>query len=205
MPEFDTLVVSQEIFENQTFKDMFQSTFPSKECLMISIGETSSSSTMLSQTETYLTTRQLIHSEGLLGGLRSGAVWHFAQKLVEQGKRVIAVLDDSARLYSDTLLNEDWLLDHDVVDPKAQHDLLIKFRGASVEDLQLPEAVSIFETQTVGEAMDIMISRDFSQLPVISKKRKIIGLVSLDKIQRDLYSKKITLNDQVSNGMVRFF
>jgi predicted transcriptional regulator len=55
---------------------------------------------------------------------------------------------------------------------------------ATVEDLQLPEAICIFQNRSISEALTIMSMQDFSQLPVIDNNRKLIGIVSLDKISK---------------------
>jgi hypothetical protein len=49
-----------------------------------------------------------------------------------------------------------------------------------------------------------MVSRDFSQLPVLNEKRKIIGLVSLQQVQEGLMDGKVVLEEPVTNSMVRF-
>ncbi|RKO99135.1 hypothetical protein CXG81DRAFT_14961 [Caulochytrium protostelioides] len=73
-----------------------------------------------------------------------------------------------------------------MADPPAA-DAALKYRGASVEDLQLAAVVTVTETSTLGEALDRMLSHDFSQLPVISKSRKIFGFVTLASINQALH------------------
>ncbi|RKO91255.1 hypothetical protein BDK51DRAFT_31103 [Blyttiomyces helicus] len=80
-----------------------------------------------------------------------------------------------------------------------------KYRGASVEDLQLPEAISIIETQTVAEALELMALNEFSQAPVVSSKRRVKGLVTYAKLQADRSSGALTdLGEPVSKWMHRF-
>lgn len=102
---------------------------------------------------------------GVLCGLESGSVLHYSKYLCE-GSR-LAILSDSAFLYPELFEDE-------------QLDLGSRFPTAIVDDLQLPEATTVFDTQSVRHAIEIMQMRDFSQLPVVNEKRKIVGLIKLE-------------------------
>lgn len=74
-----------------------------------------------------------------------------------------------------------------------------------MEDLQLPAAVTIPPTAPVSHALDLMLEREYSQLPVIrTDNRKLVGYVSLASLQARLESGAIQLNDPVREAMYGF-
>eukprot|EP00842_Homolaphlyctis_polyrhiza_P002437 jgi/Hompol1/3194/HPOL_006399-RA len=142
-----------------------------------------------------ISARSIMRS-GILGGLAAGATMLAAKKYEPQAGSVVCILTDSAHSFADTLLNPDWLLENGIFDPLQVEEANRKFRGASVEDLQLPEAVCIYATSSCSQAMETMIARDFSQLPVINPKRKIVGLVSLAKLTAEMNSGNLSNLDE---------
>ncbi|KAJ3288137.1 hypothetical protein HK104_008327 [Borealophlyctis nickersoniae] len=162
---------------------------------------------MVGARDACLAARNLMSQHGLLCGVGSGAALAAATAHASGiGKDTIVVLlGDSAKDFASTLLDEDWLLQHGIVDPRSREEAEQKFRGASVEDLQLGEAISIVENHPVGEAIELMVSRDFSQLPVINARRKIVGLISLGKLQAHINSGEIkNMSEPVSKWMYLF-
>ena len=53
--------------------------------------------------------------------------------------------------------------------------------------------------------MAVMMSRDFSQLPVINKKRKIVGLISLAQIQDELVKGGESVLDEPVTSVMQAF
>ncbi|KAG0263501.1 hypothetical protein DFQ27_001753 [Actinomortierella ambigua] len=167
----------------------------------------------------YSTARLLIKHEGLLCGPSSGGVvaaaLHYADEALEVASsdvsklRVLTILNDTARNYTSTLMSDDWLLEHDLMDATlaraAAYHRHEKYRAASVEDLQLPAAVTIPPTATVGYAMDLMMTREFSQLPVIHPtNRKLMGYISQTTLTNLLEEGQAHDDDQVSKWMYSF-
>lgn len=159
----------------------------------------------------YSTARRLLQYDGVLGGPSSGAVVAAAMKIEPAQGCVVAILNDTCRNYASTLLSDSFLseqnlLDHEL-EAQIRNDNFSKFRGASVEDLQLPEAVSVLATAPIEEALRIMLERDFSQLPVVNQHRKMIGFVSQGHLEHLLITgqadrltplSEVTLNLQAS-------
>nr|CAG8504541.1 11121_t:CDS:10 [Entrophospora candida] len=149
----------------------------------------------ISDKDSFTMARKLI-AEGFLAGSSSGAVVHaailYAKNYMSKEKqtRILTILNDTARNYSSTLLSDEWLLENDLMDDetfkKLEYQKLEKFRAASVEDLQLPAALTISPNVKISRAIDLMIEREFSQLPVIDSHRKLIGYVSLASLQTHL-------------------
>ncbi|KAF9318572.1 hypothetical protein BG003_011009 [Podila horticola] len=168
----------------------------------------------VSDQESYSTARQLIREEGVFCGPSSGSVvaaaLHYSESLAKDLKpRILTILNDTARNYSSTLLSDDWLLEHDLMDEtmarSAAYNRHEKYRAASVEELQLPAAVTIPPTSTVGYALDLMMTREFSQLPVLNPtNRKLMGYISLTALTNLLEEGRAKETDLVSQWMYSF-
>ncbi|PUU78036.1 hypothetical protein B9Z19DRAFT_1127379 [Tuber borchii] len=83
-----------------------------------------------------------------------------------------------------------------------------KYRGATVEDLDLPPALSISPSTPISTALAMAHDRDYSQLTVTSSTtRALLGYLSVPKIESLLRSPSasdIKLSDPVSKVMNRF-
>jgi len=54
-----------------------------------------------------------------------------------------------------------------------------RYRGAVVEDLQLPPAFALDRDERISKAIELAYERDFSYFPVLSKERKPLGYVDV--------------------------
>lgn len=119
----------------------------------------------------------------------------------------VVILNDSAKNYTSTLLSDDWLFENDLADDLITRELEYvsqnRYRAASVEDLQLPAAVTISPLSSVAHAMDLMLEREYSQLPVIDH-RKLVGYISMASLQDRLERGTVQLNDTVQSCMFVF-
>ncbi|KAL7273673.1 hypothetical protein RUND412_003445 [Rhizina undulata] len=82
-----------------------------------------------------------------------------------------------------------------------------KFRGATVEDLDLAPALSIIPSAHISTALAMSYDRDYSQLTVVSPTtRSLLGYLDVDKIKALLSrpESKVSENDPVSKVMNRF-
>jgi len=159
-----------------------------------------------------VTTTNLLSFTGPSSGSVIVAALRYSQTLVKNGSqkpRVLTILNDTARNYLSTLLSDDWLLEHDLMDEAMAKSVAYhrheKYRAASVEDLQLPAAVTVPPTATVGYALDLMMTREFSQLPVINpSNRKLMGYISLTTLTNLMEDGRAQESDQVSKWMFSF-
>jgi cystathionine beta-synthase len=168
----------------------------------------------VSDQEAYSVTRRLIRDEGLLCGPSSGAVVAAAMRHADtitshttHTPQFVVILNDSSKNYTSTLLSDDWLFENNLADDLITGELQYvsqnRYRAASVEDLQLPAAVTISPSASVSHALDLMLEREYSQLPVI-QNRKLVGYVSLSGLQDHLEHGKAQLNDKVETHMYSF-
>lgn len=123
--------------------------------------------------------------------------------------RSVVLLNDTMRNYTSTLLSDEWLLENDLVDEITTKQLEYlsseRYRAASVEDLQLAAAVTISPSATVSHALNLMLEREYSHLPVIrSSNKKLVGYVSLSTLEAHLADDSAKPDDPVSKWMFNF-
>ncbi|KAI8090031.1 tryptophan synthase beta subunit-like PLP-dependent enzyme [Halteromyces radiatus] len=172
----------------------------------------------VSDKEAYSTARRLIRDQGILCGPSSGAVTAAAIQYAKQQPsenhstheyRSVVILNDSAQNYTSTLLNDEWIFENDLADEVMIKELEYlsydRYRAASVEDLQLPAAMTITPSTTISRALDLMYEREYSQLPVVhANNKKLVGYVSLASLEARLNQGTSHPNDQVDSCMFSF-
>ncbi|CAG8783385.1 14603_t:CDS:2, partial [Acaulospora morrowiae] len=145
----------------------------------------------------------------------SGSVVSAALKYAEtripsssSSTRILCILNDTARNYGSTLLSDEWLLENDLMDEenirKIEYQRIEKYRAASVEDLQLPAAVTVSPNSALSHAIELMMEREFSQLPVVNENRKLLGYVSLASLQDHIDAGDALPSEKIERWMFTF-
>ncbi|KAJ3013735.1 hypothetical protein HKX48_005546 [Thoreauomyces humboldtii] len=162
--------------------------------------------------ESFLMARRLIREEGLLCGGSSGAAVVGALKAartLKKGQRCVVLLADSIRNYMTKHLNDDWMKAHGYIDSetvKKEEARVSQWGGARIKDLQLPEAVTVPESTTCRDAVAVMQSRGFDQLPVVTADAAphLIGLLTLGHLLSKIHSGQTSLDKPVGSAMFHF-
>ncbi|KAF2467567.1 uncharacterized protein BDR25DRAFT_292051 [Lindgomyces ingoldianus] len=80
-----------------------------------------------------------------------------------------------------------------------------KYRGATVEDLEPPPALSVKPSDPVSHALMSAFERDYTHLTVISQEnRALLGYISIPRLQQLLKEHKVKETDLVETAMLRF-
>ncbi|KAF9561439.1 hypothetical protein CPC08DRAFT_635378 [Agrocybe pediades] len=79
-----------------------------------------------------------------------------------------------------------------------------KYRGAVVEDLQLPPAFSVSSNEAISRAIEQAYERDFSHIPVLDRNRRPLGYVDVAKLKQKWEAGQANPDDKVSQYMTRF-
>ncbi|KZS97070.1 hypothetical protein SISNIDRAFT_472913 [Sistotremastrum niveocremeum HHB9708] len=79
-----------------------------------------------------------------------------------------------------------------------------KYRGAVVEDLQLPPAFCLPEHESISRAIELAYERDFSHIPVLSKERKPLGYIAVATLKEKWEKGLADPNDSVQSHTVKF-
>ncbi|ORY97649.1 cystathionine beta-synthase [Syncephalastrum racemosum] len=164
-------------------------------------------------TASFLMARRLIREEGILCGGSSGTAMSAAVKVAQslkEGQRCVVILPDSVRNYMTKFLNDDWMRQRGFTDEKFEEQTAEKkatkdFKGATVKDLKLKEAITTDAETTCKEAIDLMESKDFDQLPVTAGPQlRLKGLVTMGNILSRVASKRASLSTPISEIMFHF-
>ncbi|PWA02234.1 hypothetical protein BB558_001625 [Smittium angustum] len=166
----------------------------------------------VSDQNAYCMARELIKN-GIHAGVSSGAVSYaaknyYADNVDSKPHRSMIILCDSARFYTSTLMNDEYMLNSGLADfelnSRLYRKLVDQYRAASIEDLQLPAAVAIHESSPLSYALELMMERDFSQVPVTTANRKLVGFISKTHIENLLVSGEASPESPITDYMHKF-
>ncbi|KAH9942827.1 hypothetical protein B0H21DRAFT_695951 [Amylocystis lapponica] len=79
-----------------------------------------------------------------------------------------------------------------------------KYRGAVVEDLQLPPAFALPAGEPISRAIELAYERDFSHIPVLDRHRKPIGYVDVAALKARWEAGKADPDDKVLQYLTKF-
>ncbi|TFK67601.1 hypothetical protein BDN72DRAFT_798863 [Pluteus cervinus] len=79
-----------------------------------------------------------------------------------------------------------------------------KYRGAVVEDLQLPPAFSLPWNVPISSAIELAYDRDFSHLPVLDRNRKPLGYVDVARLKQQWEAGGASPDDKIVDYMTKF-
>jgi len=89
--------------------------------------------------------------------------------------------------------------------PKATLTGVAKYRGAVVEDLDPPPALSVTPLTPISSALMSAYERDFSHLTVIDQSnRALLGYLNIDSLKAQLKRGEVRGTDGVQKAMSRF-
>ncbi|KAJ1904827.1 cystathionine beta-synthase [Tieghemiomyces parasiticus] len=161
--------------------------------------------------ESFALARRLIKEEGILSGGSSGTALagaiHAAKRL-GKGQRCVVILPDSVRNYMTKFLNDDWMRKNHFLDDRAKQERVeatAQWAGATVADLRLPQAVTVHSDTPCRQAVSVMQSNNFDQLPVLEPHTdRLVGLVTLGNVLSRVSHGKATLDSPVDMAMFHF-
>ncbi|KAJ6571748.1 hypothetical protein B0H19DRAFT_1130986 [Mycena capillaripes] len=79
-----------------------------------------------------------------------------------------------------------------------------KYRGAVVEDLQLPPAFTVQANETILRAIEQAYERDFSHIPVLDRQRRPLGYIEVAPLKTQWEAGNADASDKVVNYMTKF-
>lgn len=165
--------------------------------------------------ESLIMARRLIRQEGLLCGGSSGTALAGALKAIKRsglgaGKRVVCIFPDSTRNYMTKFLSNDWMWKQGFVDEErgigrdeASRDDW--WTTHTVAELGVKEPVTVLPTVSCKEAVDLLVSHGFDELPVVTDAGEIVGVVTEGNVASKLASGRAAPTDPVSEVVYKGF
>jgi cystathionine beta-synthase len=155
----------------------------------------------ISDRESFLTARELLKKEGLMGGSSTGtlvaAALRYCREQTEP-KKVLSLVCDTGNRYLSKVYNDHWMRDHGLLEGSNHGDL----RDLIARPMASRDAVTVGHQESVANAYKRMMLYDISQLPVMDGER-IVGIVDESDILLAVYNNPARFAEPVSTAMVR--
>lgn len=138
---------------------------------------------VVSDKESFEMARSLAREEGILAGGSSGLALTAARKVVKKIKKgiVVVIFPDSGKNYLSKFYNDDWMRDFGFLDETEDSIALLLNKKLHF--------ISISANSSPQEAVSIMKKYKISQMPVVDKKRHVVGTICEKILIQNLYGK----------------
>lgn len=126
--------------------------------------------------------RRLTREEGLFVGGSTGLIVHaaidLARRIDDPEAFVVAILCDTGERYLSKLYSDEWMRENQMLDSKqVTAGFLLDAKDGSA-----PPLVTVAPTQTVRQALNLMVTYDVSQLPILDASH-CVGSLSESALQ----------------------
>ncbi|CAF0846666.1 unnamed protein product [Rotaria sp. Silwood1] len=153
--------------------------------------------------------RKLIKDEGMLCGASSGSAMSCAIQACKdfnltEKQNCVVILPDSVRNYMTKFLSDDWMYEREFLDIKDEPNSEW-WHSMPISSLQLREPVTVSSNTTIQAVLDIMHTRGFDQVPVISDDGTFIGMTTMCEIMAKMSRGTVNAQDQVSKAVTDKF
>ena len=150
--------------------------------------------------ESFLTARELLEKEGILGGSSSGTLLAAALRYCREQatpKNVLVFVCDTGNKYLSKMYNDFWMLDNGFLERPQHGDL----RDLILRPFAARDTVVVGPGDLLITAWQRMKLYDVSQLPVMEGDR-IVGIVDESDVLLHVYGDEARFRDPVATAMV---
>ncbi len=150
--------------------------------------------------ESFLTARELLEKEGILGGSSTGTLLAAALKYCREQtvpKKVLVFVCDTGNKYLSKMYNDYWMLDNGFIERPSHGDL----RDLILRPYSQRDTVVVGPADLLVTAYQRMKLYDVSQLPVMDGEH-IVGIVDESDVLLHVYGDESRFRDPVSTAMV---
>ena len=154
----------------------------------------------ISDKESFLTARELLEKEGILGGSSSGTLLAAALKYCREQttpKNVLVFVCDTGNKYLSKMYNDYWMLDNGFLERETFGDL----RDLILRPYSQRDTVIVSPKDLLITAYNRMKLYDVSQLPVMDGDA-IVGILDESDVLMHVYGDESRFRDPVSTAMV---
>ncbi|MBP3974059.1 pyridoxal-phosphate dependent enzyme [Pseudoxanthomonas spadix] len=150
--------------------------------------------------ESFLTARELLAKEGILGGSSTGTLLAAALRYCREQtapKRVLVLVCDTGNKYLSKMYNDYWMLDNGFIERPQHGDL----RDLILRPYSQKDTVVVAPTDLLTTAYQRMKLYDVSQLPVMDGE-KLVGIIDESDVLLHVYGDEARFGDPVATAMV---
>jgi cystathionine beta-synthase len=154
----------------------------------------------ISDRESFLTARELLAKEGVLGGSSTGTLVAAALKYCREQttpKRVVTLVCDTGNKYLSKFYNDYWMLDNGFIEHEQHGDL----RDLLLRPFAQRDTVVVGPHEPLITAYTRMKLYDVSQLPVIDGET-LVGILDESDVLMHVHADETRFNDAVSTAMM---
>jgi cystathionine beta-synthase len=154
----------------------------------------------VSDKESFLTARELLEKEGILGGSSTGTLLAAALKYCREQttpRKVLVFVCDTGNKYLSKMYNDYWMLDNGFLEREQQGDL----RDLILRPYSQRDTVVVGPADLLVTAYQRMKLYDVSQLPVMDGDN-IVGIIDESDALLHVYGDEARFRDPVSTAMV---
>src|SRR6476659_9686440 len=154
----------------------------------------------ISDKESFLTARELLAKEGILGGSSTGTLLAAALKYCREQatpKRVLVFVCDTGNKYLSKMYNDYWMLDNGFLEREQHGDL----RDLILRPFSQRDTVVVGPDDLLVTAYQRMKLYDVSQLPVMDGD-ELVGIVDESDVLLHVYGDEARFRDPVATAMV---
>lgn len=154
----------------------------------------------ISDQESFLAARELLRTEGILGGSSTGTLLAAALKYCREQttpKKVLVFVCDTGNKYLSKLYNDYWMLDNGFLEREQHGDL----RDLILRPYSRRDTVVLAPTDLLVTAYQRMKLYEISQLPVMDGDR-IVGILDESDVLLHVYGDEARFREPVSSAMV---
>ena len=154
----------------------------------------------ISDRESFLTGRDLLEKEGVLGGSTAGTLLAASLRWCREqttSKRVVTLVPDTGNKYLSKMYNDYWMLDNGFIEREQHGDL----RDLIVRPYSQRDTVVVAPTDLLTVAYQRMKLYDVSQLPVMQDER-IVDILDESDVLLHVYGHEERFREPVSTAMV---
>ncbi|RPD87762.1 pyridoxal-phosphate dependent enzyme [Luteimonas sp. 100069] len=154
----------------------------------------------ISDQESFLAARELLRTEGILGGSSTGTLLAAALKYCRAQttpKKVLVFVCDTGNKYLSKLYNDYWMLDNGFLERETHGDL----RDLILRPYSQRDTVVLAPTDLLVTAYQRMKLYEISQLPVMEGDR-IVGILDESDVLLHVYGDEARFREPVASAMV---
>ena len=154
----------------------------------------------ISDKESFLTARELLEKEGILGGSSTGTLLAAALKYCRAQttpKKVLVFVCDTGNKYLSKMYNDYWMLDNGFIEREQHGDL----RDLILRPTSQRDTVVVGPNDLLITAYQRMKLYEISQLPVMDGEQ-IVGILDESDVLLHVYGDEARFRDPVSTAMV---